>query len=248
MGRASGGRAADPAKPADARPNILLVLADNWAWPHAGAYGDKVVRTPAFDRVAAEGVRFTNGFCASPSCTPSRAAILTGQAVHRLAEGASNWGILPKRFEVYPDLLETAGYHVGYAGKGWAPGSLEGSGRLRNPAGPVFESFETFLKDVPDRRPFCFWLGHRDPHRSYVKGSGAKSGMKPADVAVPSYLPDTPEVREDILDYYFAVQRFDQDLGKMLEQLGKAGRLDNTLVVVAGDNGWQFPRGLVHPG
>src|SRR6266516_351036 len=72
--------AADPS--ADPRPNILFAMADDWAWPHAGVYGDKVVKTPTFDRVAAEGILFTHTFCAAPSCTPSRAAILTGQAPH----------------------------------------------------------------------------------------------------------------------------------------------------------------------
>ena len=95
---------------AEKRPNILFCLADDWGWPHAGAYGDKVVRTPAFDRIAREGALFTAAFCAAPSCTPSRAAMLTGQAPHRLEEGGNLHGFLPQRFAVYPDLLEQAGY------------------------------------------------------------------------------------------------------------------------------------------
>jgi N-sulfoglucosamine sulfohydrolase len=233
--------AAEPA--ADRRPNILFALADDWAWPHAGAYGDKVVRTPAFDRVAREGVLFRHAFCAAPSCTPSRAAVLTGQAIHRLEESGNLWSILRKKFDCYPDLLEAAGYQVGLTGKGWGPGSLEGSGRTRNPAGPAFKDFKTFLDRVPPETPFCFWFGSRDPHRPYVQGSGARSGLKPQDVFVPPYLPDTPEVRGDICDYYFAAGRFDRDLGAILELLEKAGKLDNTLVVVTGDNGWPFPRG-----
>lgn len=82
-------------KPLPTRPNILFCLADDWAWPHAGAYGDKVVKTPAFDRVAREGVLFTHAFSAAPSCTPSRAAMLTGQAPHRLEEGGNLHGFLP---------------------------------------------------------------------------------------------------------------------------------------------------------
>jgi N-sulfoglucosamine sulfohydrolase len=95
------------------RPNILFAIADDWSWPHAGAYGDRTVATPTFDRVAREGARFTHAFTVSPSCTPSRAAILTGQAIHRLAEGGNLHGFLPARFAVYPDLLEAAGYFVG---------------------------------------------------------------------------------------------------------------------------------------
>jgi arylsulfatase A-like enzyme len=67
--------------------------------------------------------------------------------------------------------------------------------------------------------------------------------MKPEDVFVPPYLPDAPEVRGDICDYYFAVQRYDRDVGAILKLLDKAGKLDNTIVIMTGDNGWPFPRG-----
>lgn len=228
---------------ASSRPNILFCFADDWAFPHASIYGDKVVKTPAFDRVAREGFLFTHAFSAAPSCTPSRAAILTGQVPHRLEEGGNLHGFLPKKFPVYPDLLEQAGYVVGFSGKGWGPGNFQAGGRTRNPAGPNFKSFEAFLKNVPDRKPFCFWFGSHDPHRPYEKGSGLKAGMKLEDVFVPPYWPDTPEVRSDILDYYFEVQRFDRDVGEVLQALEKSGKAANTIVVISGDNGWPFPRG-----
>src|SRR5689334_886296 len=88
--------AAPRARAADERPNILFALADDWAWPHAGCYGDRVVKTPTFDRVAAEGMLFSHAFCVSPSCTPSRAAMLTGQTIHRLEESGNLWSILRK--------------------------------------------------------------------------------------------------------------------------------------------------------
>jgi N-sulfoglucosamine sulfohydrolase len=103
------------------RPNILFCLADDWSGPHASIAGDKVVKTPTFDRVARQGVLFENAFVSSPSCTPSRGAILTGQWHWRLEEGANLWSTLPAKFPVYPDLLEEAGYHVGYTRKGWGP-------------------------------------------------------------------------------------------------------------------------------
>lgn len=227
----------------DPRPNLLLCIADDWAWPHAGAYGDPVVRTPTFDRVAREGVLFTHAFSAAPSCTPSRAAILTGRAPHQLETGANLYGPLPAKFPVYPDLLEAAGYVVGLTGKGWGPGEIEASGRTRNPAGPRFRSFEDFLKTVPPDKPFCFWFGSIDPHRPYEPGSGAASGLRAEAVRVPPYLPDVPEVRQDVLDYYAEVERFDRDVAKLLDALERSGRSSNTLVVVTADNGWPFPRG-----
>lgn len=224
------------------RPNIIFAIADDWSWPHAGAYGDGAVKTPVFDRIAKEGVLFTHAFCASPSCTPSRGGILTGQAIHRLEEGGNLHSVLDKKFAVYPDILEAAGYCVGYKSKGWAPGKVELSGRSRNPAGPNFDSFETFAESVPEERPFCFWFGSSDPHRPYEKGSGLGSGMRLEDVVVPPFLPDTPEVRSDILDYYVEVQRFDGDVGQAIELLERFGWSDNTIVVITSDNGMPFPR------
>jgi arylsulfatase A-like enzyme len=230
--------AADP--PPARRPNVLLCIADDWSWPHAGAYGDKVVRTPTFDRIAAEGALFTHAFCAAPSCSPSRASILTGQAPHRLEAGGNLWGFLPATFPVYPNLLERAGYHVGFRGKGWGPGKV--LDRPRNPAGTPTRSLDEFLRSVPPDKPFCFWFGSSDPHRPYDLGSGAELGLKASDVAVPPYLPDTPQVRNDLLDYYAEVQRFDRQVGQMLELLERAGKLDDTLVVMTSDNGMPFPR------
>jgi N-sulfoglucosamine sulfohydrolase len=228
--------------PRDARPNILFCIADDWGWPHAGAYGDKVVKTPTFDRVAREGILFTHAFSAAPSCTPSRGPIMTGQAPQPLKEGGNLWGFLPKRFQSYADVLEESGYVVGHSRKAWGPGSLEAAGRSRDPSGPAFKNFAEFLKALPQGKPFCYWWGSSDPHRPYEKGSGVASGMKLDDVFVPPYLPDTPEVRGDICDYYFEVERFDRELGAALQQLQAAGQSENTIVVITGDNGWPFPR------
>lgn len=224
------------------QPNILLAIADDWSWPHAGAYGDPTVKTPVFDRIAREGVLFTRAFAAAPSCTPSRAALLTGRYPHQLEEGGVLHGFLPERFPVYTDLLERAGYYVGYTRKGWGPGRFEPGGRTRNPAGPQFSDFETFLRGRRPGQPFAFWFGSQDPHRPYEEGSGAASGIDLASIRVPAFLPDTPEVRRDLADYFFEVQRFDRELGEILERLRALGELDNTLVVITADNGMPFPR------
>ncbi|HEX7900537.1 MAG TPA: sulfatase [Planctomycetota bacterium] len=226
----------------ETRPNILVLIADDWGYGHAGVYGDKVVRTPTFDQLASEGVLFQRAFCASPSCTPSRAALLTGQHIHRLRDSGNLWSTLSPKIDVYPDLLEKQGYTVGLRGKGWGPGDFKADGRARNPAGPNVKDFGDFLKGVPADNPFCFWFGSSDPHRAYEKGSGAKSGLKAEDVVVPPYFPDTPDVRNDILDYYFEVQRFDRDCADLLKTLEASGRAADTIVVVTSDNGMPFPR------
>ena len=223
-------------------PNILVIVADDWSYPHAGAYGDKVVKTPTFDRIAREGVLFRNAFAAAPSCTPSRASLLTGRPVHQLEEGGNLWGFLPPKFAVYPDLLESAGYTIGFTRKGWGPGDFKAGGRTRNPAGTPFASFAEFYKQAPKNKPFYFWFGSQDPHRPYDEGSGARSGMKAVDVDVPAFLPDTPVTRSDILDYYFEVQRVDREAGEIIALLENGGQLENTVVVFTSDNGMPFPR------
>jgi uncharacterized sulfatase len=241
------------------RPNILLAIADDWSHPYASAYGSKMVSTPAFDRVAKEGVLFKNAFTATPGCSPSRASLLTGQHSWRLREAGTHASSFPRDLQVYPDLLENAGYFIGVCGKAWGPGNFQTSGWRRNPAGPAFnvraedrpagmsntdyaDSFARFLKERPKDKPFCFWYGCQEPHRGYEKGSGLKAGKKLADAEVPPFLPDTPEVRSDLLDYAVEIEHFDSHLGKMLAALEQAGELDNTLVVVCSDNGMPFPR------
>lgn len=226
----------------EAPPNILFILADDWSFPHAGIYGDSVVKTPNFDRIAREGVLFTHAFCAAPSCTPSRAAVLTGQYSHRLEQGGNLWGSLPKKFPTYTDLLEKQGYRVGFEQKGWSPGKYEAGGYTRNPAGNEYKNFAEFVQKLPADQPFCFWFGSRDPHRPYVLNSGVKAGLNPAKVTVPAWLPDHPAVRADLLDYYHEIERLDRDLGSLLDRLEKMGRLANTLIVMTGDNGMPFPR------
>lgn len=228
------------------RPNILLLMSDNQSWNHVGVYGDSVVKTPNMDKIAAEGVRFTHAFCNSPSCTPARAALLTGQDIWRIEEGANLWGTLPTKFAVFPELLEKAGYRVGYDGKGWGPGSYEANGRKRNPAGDKYESFADFIKNAKKGEPWSYWFNSLHPHRPYEVGSGQKAGIDIHKIKVPAYLPDTEDVRIDIADYYAAIQTFDAEVGEILQQLEESGQLENTIVLICSDNGWQMPRGLAN--
>jgi len=225
------------------RPNILFCLADDMSWLHTSIDGDPAIQTPNFDKLAKAGVRFQHAYCSAPSCTPSRAATLTGQAFCRLEEGASLLSTLPGKFSVYPDILEKAGYAVGYAGKGWDPGDWRPAGRTRNPAGPEYASFRAFVEKLETGKPFCFWLGSHDPHRPYKPNSGIKAGIDPSKIIVPPIVPDSPEVRADIADYLYAIQRFDRDVGKAVSELQSRGLLTNTLIAISSDNGMPYPRG-----
>lgn len=227
------------------QPNILFCIADDWGWPHAGAYGDAVVKTPAFDRIAREGVLFEHAYVSSPSCTPSRNAILTGQYHWRLHAGANLYGALDIKHPVYPLLLQKAGYHVGHWRKSWGPGKLTEGGYKpgQHPAGVYYKrGFAEFFDARPEGKPFCFWLGASDPHRPYKLGSGKKSGMNIDKIEVPGFYPDVEQVRSDIADYYYEVQRFDSDVARAIELLEENDELENTIVVMTGDHGMPFPR------
>ncbi|MGI9244898.1 MAG: sulfatase family protein [Verrucomicrobiales bacterium] len=221
-------------------PNIVFFMADDWSWPHAGICGDRTVKTPNFDRVAREGILFNHAFVSTPSCTPSRLSILTGQHVWRLREGDSLGGSLREEFDVYTDMLKAAGYRVGRYGKGVWPSKH--TFRKRDSFGERFASFDSFLETRQPGEPICFWYGGRDPHRPYELGVGVKSGIEPGSIEVPACLPDNETVRSDLADYYWCVQRFDREVGKVLGRLEEIGELDRTLVVISGDNGMPFPR------
>lgn len=223
------------------RPNILFLIADDWSYGHAGIYGDRVVKTPNIDAVGKEGAVFYNAFTASPSCTPARAAILTGRFPHELEAGASLWGYLPKKYENYSTILEQAGYHVGLTGKGWGPGNFQAGGYEHNPAGKPYRDFRLFMDEKPAGKPFSFWFGSQNPHRPYEPGSGEASGMNAGQVSVPGWLPDTPEVRRDILDYYLEVEHFDRQVGEIIALLREKGEYENTLIIITSDNGMPFP-------
>lgn len=233
-------------KKAESSPNFLVLMSDNHYFSHLGCYGDPVVKTPNIDKIASEGIRFTHAFCASPSCTPARGAMLAGQDIWRLGEGGNLHSTLADSIAIYTDVLEEAGYHVGHDRKGWGPGKYEAGGRSRNPAGYSFKSFQEFMDANTQKKSWSFWLSSRNPHRPFKHGAGIASGMDPSQIEVPPYLPDVPEVRADIADYYFQIQQFDQEVAEAIAILKQNDELKNTVIIICGDNGWMMPRGLAN--
>ncbi len=242
------------------RPNILFAISDDQSAMHAGAYGDIANKTPAFDRIANEGVLFKYAFTASPSCAPSRSAILTGRNIWELEEGGILLGILRSKFTVFTLLLEDAGYELGATGKTWSPGRMEGWKRdvfgkritthqlpedQRRPGLNPLDyaaNFEEFFANRDKGKPFFFWLGTSEPHQRYDIGAWKRAGKRLEDAQVPAALPDHPEVRGEILDYGIEIEHFDNHLERSLATLEQAGELDNTLVIVTSDHGNPLPR------
>tara|TARA_Y100001934_G_scaffold252379_1_gene316387 strand:+ start:4003 stop:6294 length:2292 start_codon:yes stop_codon:yes gene_type:complete len=244
------------------RPNILFAIADDWSFGHAGAYGAKWIKTPAFDRLAEEGILFTRAYTPNAKCAPCRAIILTGRNSWQLEQAANHMNFFPAKFKGYVEGLADNGYFVAYTGKGWGPGiarNAEGKGRqltgqsfskrkAKPPARAMSGNdyagnFEDFLKAAPAEKPWAFWFGTSEPHRGYEYGIGVKRGKKLSDIdRVPAFWPDTEKIRNDMLDYAVEVEHYDHHLGRILEALKKSGQAANTLVVATSDHGMPFPR------
>lgn len=245
--------------PSVKKPNILFVIADDQSYPYTSVYGSKCVSTPAFDFVAKKGCLFTNAYVTSPGCSPSRASILTGLYPWQIEEAGTHASSFQSKFVCYPDILKQNGYHIGYTGKGWAPGNWKVSGRPYNPAGPEYNeaklkppysgispidyttNFRKFLSERPADTPFCFWLGGHEPHRDFEEGSWKKEGYSLAKAEVPAFLPNTDLIRGDVLDYAVEIEWFDGHLMKCIKELERINELDNTIIIVTADNGMAFP-------
>ena len=263
LGLCGGAIGAGGEKAAQSRPNILFCIADDASFAHMGAYGCDWVKTPGFDRVAKDGILFKRAYTPNAKCAPSRSCILTGRNSWQLEEAANHWPLFPAKFKTYAEVLGENGYHVGFTGKGWAPGHPgKVNGKNRQLCGVAYQgkrtkpparaisacdyaaNFEQFLVDRPSDKPFCFWYGGFEPHRGYEFKAGiTKGGKKLSDVdEVPAFWPDNETVRTDMLDYAYEIEYFDKHLERMLGKLEEAGQMENTLVVVTADNGMPFPR------
>lgn len=240
-------------------PNILFAISDDQSFPHAGAYGCEWVETPAFDEIARRGLLFTNCYTPNAKCAPSRSCIVTGRNSWQLESAGNHVCYFPKKYKTFCEALaESSKYKVGFTGKGVAPVKAPGrhlTGELWNEVHsepPTLgissidyaANFARFLNEKPAGRPFCFWYGAMEPHRTYEYGSGIIKGGKSCDQikTVPGYWPDSETVRADMLDYALEIEHFDKHLGRMLRLLEERGELENTLVVVTSDNGMPFPR------
>lgn len=241
------------------KPNILLAISDDQSWPHTSAAGSPFVQTPSLDSIANNGFYFQNGYAASPGCSPSRASLLTGRHHWMIGPAGTHGSSFPVHYDTFVDLLEGAGYKVGFTGKGWGPGDWLGGGRDRNPAGVEYNdielgkdrkkgilnsdyaaNFEQFFNERDEGQPFLFWYGAKEPHLAYAEESHSESAR--ATVEVPGFLPDTPTTRDTLLDYADEINHFDNHLGKIVTILEAAGELDNTLIIITSDNGMPLPR------
>ncbi len=256
----SGALGTQTVRAGSGRPNVVLLISDDQGIDQSGCYGNNVIRTPNLDALAAEGVRFTQAFTTAASCSPSRSSILTGLYPHQngqygLAHRAHHFRLF-EWVETLPTLLHRSGYRTGVVGKlhveprsqsvfdFTAPGrELMGN---RNVA-KMAEYAGRFISSCGDQ-PFFLLVGFSDPHRTRNGFANDRDypgvrpvGYDPGELPVPRFLPDWPEVREELAEMYEAVTRMDIGVGMILEKLTELGKADNTLVIYVSDNGIPFP-------
>jgi N-sulfoglucosamine sulfohydrolase len=233
------------------KPNLVLYVVDDQGSTDAGCYGNPVIRTPGLDALAKGGVRFTNAFCTSASCSASRSVILSG--LHNHANGqyghqhSYHHFISFDRVRSLPVMLAEAGYRTASWGKYHvAPESVyhfqqyirfPRGARDRSPAGGA-DACRPFLAEKTDK-PFFLYFCTTEPHRPFRRGGS--DPVDPKDVIVPPYLPDTPECRQELARYYMSVQRADKGLLRLLRILQDTGHWDDTVILYCSDNGIAFP-------
>ena len=228
------------------RPNIVWITAEDLG-PHLGAYGDELARTPALDRLAAEGVRYTNAFAHAGVCAPARSGLITGMYPSSLgSHHMRSRATLPESLKTLPELLRAAGYYTGNVSKTdynfeTPAGAWSGVGKRahwshRADGQPFFYVVNLFVThESRVRLP-------RDEFRSQTPHVLPDDRRDPSDMRPPPYHPDTPAVRAEWARYYEMIAEMDAQAGAVLEELEEDGLADSTVVFFFSDHGTGLPR------
>jgi N-sulfoglucosamine sulfohydrolase len=246
--------------------NFLLITADDLEWSTVGAYGSRVDNiTPNIDKLASEGLRFTNAHVNIAVCQPSRQSLMTGRFPHN--NGAPGFQPIADDVPILQESLKRAGYLNGSIGKtrhlqpterfGWDLGANadnpgEGVWMHHLGNGRDIELYRRYMTEFlqlakKKEQPFWLMLNTHDPHKPFYGDGGEEFDYPvsrvylPEEIEVPGFLPDLPSVREELARYYTSVRRADEIVGAILKILEEEGFLENTLVMFISDNGSSFP-------
>jgi arylsulfatase A-like enzyme len=221
---------------APSRPNILwLVSEDNN--PFMGAYGDPLAHTPAIDRLAAEGILYRNVYSTAPTCAPSRFGIITGvlPESHAPAHNMRAMARLPNFLRGFPEYLRQVGYYCTNNAKTDYNCDLD-------PAAVWDRSGTTaHWRNRPPQSPFFAVFNIEATHESAIF-KPTPGRVKPEEVRVPAYLPDTPEMRVAASSYYNCIEIMDGLVAARRAELDAAGVGDDTIIFYFSDNGGVLPR------
>ncbi len=244
---------------AQVRPNVLLLTADDMNYDSLGFAGSKVDGiTPHLDQLAKEGIWFQQAHVTVAVCQPSRQCLLTGRYPHR--NGSMGFHPVQNDVPTLAEMLKSADFHLGILGKvihlrpdAKFPWHYERDeevlGRGRNPQ-KYYEFSKEFLQQAKTAgKPFFLMANSHDPHRPFA-GSEASTPKnypapprtyKPGEIVVPAFLPDLPEIRTELAQYFSSVRRCDQVMGEILRALDESGLAQNTIVIFLSDNGIAMP-------
>ncbi len=217
------------------RPNILWLTSEDHG-PQMGCYGDSYAVTPHVDALAARGMIYTRCWSNAPVCAPARTTIISG--LYPPSTGSEHMRSMvpfPAGKEMFPQLLREAGYYctnnvkedynLAKPGQVWDESSNRAHWRNRQPGQPFFAVFNSTKS-----------------HESQIRKRPHTPVHDPAQVRIPAYHPDAPEVRRDWAQYYDKMTEADADAGAVLKQLDEDGLADETIVFYFADHGSGMPR------
>jgi uncharacterized sulfatase len=230
---------ANAADEAAKRPNFLFIIADDCTHRDIGCYGGQAL-TPNIDRLATEGMRFTQCFQAAPMCSPTRHNIYTG--LYPVKSGAyPNHTFAKDGTKSVVHYLNPHGYRVALSGKKHiSPAQVfpfEMSGLKNNP--DMDAVGKLFAESKAAGTPFCLFACSNEPHTPYNKGDPSKYNAD--TLKLPANFVDTPETRTEYVKYLAEISYYDWQVGECLRLLEQHGHADNTLVVVVSEQGSSFP-------
>ncbi len=242
------GSAEEAAESSVDSPNILWLTAEDMS-ADLGAYGDAYAETPHLDRLARQGVTYTNAFATAPVCSPARFTLLTGvYATTAGTQGLRSQTPIPDDITGFPSYLRALGYYATNNVKT----DYNTSAEQRLIAESWDESSaEAHWRGREDGQPFFAVFNHMHTHQSRISFldtefpelTEALGAHDPANAPLPPYYPDDPAVRKTVARYYDAVTAMDANVGRLLAELEEDGVADNTIVFFYGDHGTGLPRG-----
>ncbi len=235
-------------------PNIIVFVADDLGVDFTGCYGNPAVHTPHVDALAKEGLKLTRAFAASPTCSPSRAALWTGLYPQRNGTMGNHTTCKPDITSL-PKLLKPLGYRVVVADKAdvrppavfdWEllPATLTPkpeAPRKYRAEGLDAEAVDAFLAAHVNEhggQPLCLLIGDNCPHVTWEKNRD----FDPATLPMPPTMVDTPVTRQALANYFQDIATMDAHLGAVLASVQRHGLAENTLFLFTSDQGAEFPR------
>jgi len=238
----------------DDRPNILLIISEDTS-QDLGCYGNFIVHTPNLDRLAQNGVIFSNAYTTYSICSPARSSIFTGLYPHQNGQigWATHYYTMYDDIKVLPQYLKEAGYSTGILGKIHVNPEERFNFDFRAIPGPNFakekldqyaSNAKKFIREFATDKPYFLMVNFPDAHLPLQNDVDGLPTIKVDAVKITNTLPfvgiNTSRLRIETEKYYNCVNRLDESVGMLLDSIGD---LSNTCIIYAGDHGAQFPRG-----